>query len=75
MLHQTAETHLDKQQSDHVHNAAIEGVSYSVKDLTNEVRVNKMKLLMSTDRQTDREDTDDMETSDIRDHLRVTYVG
>ena len=47
MLHQTAETQLDEQQSDH--SAAIEEVSYSVKDFPNEVRVNKMKLLMSTD--------------------------
>ena len=50
MLQQTAETQFSKQQSDH--NAAVEGVSYSVKDLSNELQIGKMKLLMSADRQT-----------------------
>ena len=49
MLQQARETQIDKQLSDH--NAAIEGVSYSVKDLSNELKIDRMKLLMSADRQ------------------------
>ena len=50
MVQQTAETQFSKQQSGH--NAAVEEVSYSVRDLSNELQIAKMKLLMSADRQT-----------------------
>ena len=68
MLQQTAETQFSKQQSDH--NAAVEGVSYSVKDLSNELQIDKMKLSMSVSKQTeDTPTTREQVSSDIISEL------